>query len=282
MTAGTRILLLVAALFVGTLVVYYGFIMSPPVATTVGEVSLSPESGDATLKEQPGPPPPPHGTSVRSRRSHRDNSGQAHRSKEQPVIAMGEALSSELAARVEPEKRAEPEKRTEEVRGGQDSTDESTGAPELPTEVERAPKAPVEAGATTSPPAANEAAANRTRQWTIRSGDTLSSIAEATLGDANRWQEILDANPGLRANRLRVGQTITLPPKSGPAKPVANQGGTTRTHTVESGDSLSTIARQHLGSSARWDEIYELNRKLLGGDPDALKVGMKLRIPSRR
>ena len=51
MTAGTRILLLVAALFVGTLVVYYGFIMSPPVATTVGEVSLSPESGDATLKE---------------------------------------------------------------------------------------------------------------------------------------------------------------------------------------------------------------------------------------
>ncbi|MBI1337236.1 MAG: LysM peptidoglycan-binding domain-containing protein [Phycisphaera sp.] len=47
--------------------------------------------------------------------------------------------------------------------------------------------------------------------YTIRKGDTLFSIAKRTYGSGNRWRDIVAANPGLVPEKLRVGQTITLP-----------------------------------------------------------------------
>ena len=52
-----------------------------------------------------------------------------------------------------------------------------------------------------------------TRQYVIRPKDTLWSLAKHFLGDGKRWREIMLANPGLDPNKLRVGQTITIPPK---------------------------------------------------------------------
>lgn len=49
-------------------------------------------------------------------------------------------------------------------------------------------------------------------------------------------------------------------------------------HTVKPGDMLSTISRKYLGSSARYNEIYEANRDILSS-PHNLQVGMKLKIP---
>ncbi|MDX2185593.1 MAG: LysM peptidoglycan-binding domain-containing protein [Opitutaceae bacterium] len=49
----------------------------------------------------------------------------------------------------------------------------------------------------------------RTHQ--IVPGDTLSRIAKRYLGNAERWPELLDANPGLDPARLSIGETITLP-----------------------------------------------------------------------
>jgi nucleoid-associated protein YgaU len=48
---------------------------------------------------------------------------------------------------------------------------------------------------------------------------------------------------------------------------------------VQSGDTLSTIAEDQYRSESRWREIYQANRTTIGGNPDRLKVGMKLRIP---
>jgi nucleoid-associated protein YgaU len=51
-------------------------------------------------------------------------------------------------------------------------------------------------------------------------------------------------------------------------------------YRVRSGDSLWTIARDHLGSGARYREIAELNTKLLRGRPDFLTPGTILRLPT--
>ena len=54
-------------------------------------------------------------------------------------------------------------------------------------------------------------AAPQANTYTVRKGDTLWSIAQRVYGDGQRWVDIVDANPGLSPNKLRVGQTITLP-----------------------------------------------------------------------
>ncbi len=119
--------------------------------------------------------------------------------------------------------------------------------------------------------------------YQIQSGDTLSTIAKAYYGDAKYWRRLYDANRsviGADPARLIVGKTISIPPppaeakeKPSPATPSAG-----RTHTVASGDSLSTIAVKYYGK-ADWERIYEANKATIGDDPAALKIGMTLVIP---
>ena len=52
-----------------------------------------------------------------------------------------------------------------------------------------------------------------------------------------------------------------------------------RTYTVKSGDTLSAIAKQHLGDANQYMKIYEANRDQLS-DPDKIKPGQVLKIPS--
>jgi len=54
----------------------------------------------------------------------------------------------------------------------------------------------------------------------------------------------------------------------------------TKTHTVESGDSLWAIAEAELGDGKRWKEIYELNKDVIGDNPDLIKPGQELKLPS--
>ena len=54
----------------------------------------------------------------------------------------------------------------------------------------------------------------------------------------------------------------------------------TKTYTVDSGDNLSAIAQQELGDANRWREIYELNRDVIGNNPDLIQPGMELKLPS--
>lgn len=64
-----------------------------------------------------------------------------------------------------------------------------------------------------------------------------------------------------------------------PVAPPERAADGTPIHVVQSGDTLSGIAGRYLGSIARFDEIYELNQDQLSG-PHALKIGMRLRLPS--
>ena len=47
--------------------------------------------------------------------------------------------------------------------------------------------------------------------YTVKRGDTLYSIARSRYGDGKQWSRITAANPGLRPESLKVGQTITIP-----------------------------------------------------------------------
>jgi nucleoid-associated protein YgaU len=51
-----------------------------------------------------------------------------------------------------------------------------------------------------------------------------------------------------------------------------------RTYTVKAGDTLSAIARDHLGNANAYMKIFEANRDQLS-DPDKIKPGQILRIP---
>lgn len=49
-------------------------------------------------------------------------------------------------------------------------------------------------------------------------------------------------------------------------------------YTVQSGDTLSGIASKTLGSSRKYEQIFEANRDVMA-TANSLKIGMKLRIP---
>ncbi len=51
------------------------------------------------------------------------------------------------------------------------------------------------------------------------------------------------------------------------------------TYTVQSGDSLSKIAKNHYGDANAWKRIYEANKALIGANPDLIHPGQRLVIP---
>lgn len=51
------------------------------------------------------------------------------------------------------------------------------------------------------------------------------------------------------------------------------------TYTVQKGDSLSKIAREHYGDGARWRAIFDANRDQIS-NPDLIHPGQVLKIPS--
>jgi nucleoid-associated protein YgaU len=64
---------------------------------------------------------------------------------------------------------------------------------------------------------------------------------------------------------------------SAPAASQAAAGGST--YTVKAGDTLSAIAKEHLGSAGAYMKIFEANRDQLT-DPDKIRPGQVLKIPS--
>lgn len=53
-----------------------------------------------------------------------------------------------------------------------------------------------------------------------------------------------------------------------------------KTYTVKNGDCLWNIAKKFLGSGARYPEIYNLNKKVIGSNPNLIYAGQVLTLPS--
>jgi len=159
----------------------------------------------------------------------------------------------------------------------------TTENPQTPTPapievvIEPAPRRPIPPSPTPTSPQ------TPARSYTVKEGDTLSSIAEAVYGDESAWFDIAQANPSVDPKKLRIDQVLVLPdrtktePTRGETRPPAP--GADQTYTVRPGDTLSKIARQFYNDSEQWDLIYACNRDKIGPRPDNIKVGMVLVIP---
>jgi len=74
---------------------------------------------------------------------------------------------------------------------------------------------------------------------------------------------------------LALGVSLLLP---GVAS--ANTSQALATYVVVDGDWLSKIASRQCGSVSRWDDIYALNRGVIGANPNLIYQGQRLSLPS--
>lgn len=125
--------------------------------------------------------------------------------------------------------------------------------------------------------------------YTVSSGDNLWTIAQKTFGDGKYHADIAAANPGLNPARLKVGQVLNLPSRASlpPAAPApaadpasdATPVDSAKQYKIQPGDSLHRISQKLYGDGGRADDLYQLNRQLIGQDPAKIKVGMILQLP---
>jgi len=52
-------------------------------------------------------------------------------------------------------------------------------------------------------------------------------------------------------------------------------------YTVQEGDTLSFIAKKFYDDAAKYMVIYEANKDLIGDDPNQIKVGQELKVPTK-
>jgi nucleoid-associated protein YgaU len=148
--------------------------------------------------------------------------------------------------------------------------------------------------------------------YTWKAGDTFPALAQRFYGDPSRLATLKRLNEG--RSEVQPGERVLVPifdldavqtpaapihaaaanavssktspaaamnasaPKPEPATSKLPTPTGARTHLVKDGESLWKIAKQELGSGARWNEIYEANRDVLPS-PEALHTGQKLRVP---
>lgn len=101
----------------------------------------------------------------------------------------------------------------------------------------------------------------------------------ATEADKNEIWNAIKTIPTWK-NEIAADIQVTGAPAGGappgPAKAAAPAAHST--YTVKAGDTLSHIAKEHLGSAGAYMKIFELNKDQLT-DPDKIKPGQVLRLP---
>ena len=102
--------------------------------------------------------------------------------------------------------------------------------------------------------------------YTIREGDTFYAIARRYNVSVD---DMIEANPYVDPDRLRVGQVICIPVAT---PPVTCPSGTLA-YTIQAGDTFYSLARRFRVS------LDALLRANPGINPDALLVGQKICIP---
>ena len=296
MTSGTKIFLAVFALLIGVLVLYYGVWQKAQ--------PLGPATANAAGVTQPSEPPMPAPGRTNAPRtpdgiaSLREQLAASQQPKPGILTNSVEGTANSL---VQPSHVAD---------SSLDSIATNTSAPaaNTPLAIESAsvqnrsasPPAGIDTGAITSDPPFPSKTITPSQlpmtEYTIKAGDTGVSIAKEWFGDGNKWTLISKANPWADFNRLKIGQKINLPPRdatessiSGAPQPSSAKTaskpvtmGDKTTYTVQAGDTLVKIARKHYGSDAKWEDIYNANKSVIGGDPANLKVGMKLTLPAKK
>ncbi|MFG2331818.1 transglycosylase family protein [Streptomyces sp. NPDC048604] len=119
-------------------------------------------------------------------------------------------------------------------------------------------------------------------------GDWHINTGNGYYGGLQFWQPTWEEHGGLkyarradlatRAQQIKVAEEV-LRTQGWKAWPVCSKryGLSGRVHVVQSGDTLSSIARR-FAIKGGWKALYEANRKEVGADPNRLRTGLMLRI----
>jgi nucleoid-associated protein YgaU len=106
----------------------------------------------------------------------------------------------------------------------------------------------------------------------IQKGDTLASISQKIYGSSSQWRTLAEENNVLNPNKIYPGSALyyTLSEKS---RSFADryERSAKGSHTVASGETLSSIAAKVLGSEHAWRTLWKMNPSIQ--NPDFLKVG---------
>ena len=106
------------------------------------------------------------------------------------------------------------------------------------------------------------------RVYTVRSGDTMFSIARAQGVSLSALEA---ANPAVDPNRLSIGQLLCIPTAPAPAPGVCPPNSSA--YTVRAGDTFFALA-QRFGTTV--EAIRRVNPNV---DPNALRIGQQICIP---
>ncbi|WP_424214495.1 transglycosylase family protein [Streptomyces sp. BI20] len=123
------------------------------------------------------------------------------------------------------------------------------------------------------------------------SGRWDTNTGNGFYGGLQFWQPTWEEHGGRayarRADLATRGQQITvaeavLGDQGWGAWPVCSEryGLAGRMHVVRAGDTLGAVARRHAVAGG-WRALYELNRALVGPDPNRLALGMLLALPPK-
>lgn len=168
-------------------------------------------------------------------------------------------------------------------------------------------------------PSGRQASAAKSLSYTVVPGDTLSKIAMTHFGNKSRSSvnAIFEANRSALTSPddLQAGMVLTLPAVEGTARlvksapPRANtqkssqnaqkssQTEETKSRTpkksaepppaayrwyqVKKNDRYASIAREQLGDTGRWPELYELNKDKFP-NPQSIREGVRIRLPAAK
>jgi peptidoglycan DL-endopeptidase LytF len=151
-------------------------------------------------------------------------------------------------------------------------------APVVATQAQSQPMA--QPATTVAAAPAAMAPSGESREYVIASGDTLGAIAKRNHVSL---KSMLDANPGVDAKKLKIGQKVQVPGSgstaavaatSGAAVPAAETASTEGSvYVVKTGDTLTKIARVHGTTYKKLMAMNDLKTT-------AIRVGQKIKLPA--
>jgi tetratricopeptide (TPR) repeat protein len=107
-----------------------------------------------------------------------------------------------------------------------------------------------------------------------------AKLPPATGVDTSELTRLQTENAVLRGRVAELEKAAAIEPVANPppaAEPVA-ESVKSRTHVVQKGDTLQSLALRYYGARSNWEKIYAANRTILPSK-DQLKVGQQLVIP---
>lgn len=109
--------------------------------------------------------------------------------------------------------------------------------------------------------------------YTVKPGDNLWDIAKKNLGDGTKWQDIYRLNQdvvGANPDLIHPGAQLNLGDGS---HITANAD-----YTVQPGDNLWDISKEHLGGGQNWNHLYHQNANVIGDNPSLIHPGQQLNL----